>query len=108
MTATGPMVRSPTAPPGMSPGSGQRTYSPGATAFFLDTGLPAPVSAGAGRAVGPELVFGDTLNSRRHGATVRSHSIYETIIESIRGVLFELPDATVELTRHGGSTSIGA
>src|SRR5699024_8358618 len=38
-------------------------HSPGSTCFFVETGLPAPVSAGAGRAVGPVLFSGDTLFS---------------------------------------------
>ena len=83
-------------------------HSPGSTCFFVETGLPAPVSAGAGRAVGPVLFSGDTLFNGGPGATGRSHSSFETIIESIRDVLFPLPEATVVLTGHGDSTSIGA
>ncbi|MGO2038196.1 MAG: MBL fold metallo-hydrolase [Brevibacterium sp.] len=83
-------------------------HSPGSTCFFVETGLPVPASAGAGRAVGPVLFSGDTLFDGGPGATGRSYSSFETIIESIRTVLFALPDATVVLTGHGGSTSIGA
>ncbi|KAB1947504.1 MBL fold metallo-hydrolase [Brevibacterium linens] len=83
-------------------------HSPGSTCFFVETGLPAPASAGAGRAVGPVLFSGDTLFKGGPGATGRSHSSFETIIESIRDVLFRLPEATVVLTGHGDSTSIGA
>ena len=83
-------------------------HSPGSTCFFVETGLPVPASAGAGRAVGPVLFSGDTLFNGGPGATGRSHSSFETIIESIRNVLFALPDATVVLTGHGESTSIGA
>lgn len=83
-------------------------HSPGSTCFFVETGLPSPVSAGAGRAVGPVLFSGDTLFSGGPGATGRSYSSFETIIESIRDVLFPLPEATVVLTGHGDSTSIGA
>lgn len=83
-------------------------HSPGSTCFFVETGLPVPASAGAGRAVGPVLFSGDTLFDGGPGATGRSYSSFETIIESIRGVLFRLPDATVVLPGHGGSTSIGA
>src|SRR5699024_8199663 len=36
-------------------------HSPGSTCFFVETGLPAPVSAGAGRAVGPVPLSGDAL-----------------------------------------------
>ncbi|MCU4298896.1 MBL fold metallo-hydrolase [Brevibacterium permense] len=83
-------------------------HSPGSTCFFVETGLPAPASAGAGRAVGPVLFSGDTLFNGGPGATGRSYSSFETIIESIRDVLFPLPEATVVLTGHGDSTSIGA
>ena len=83
-------------------------HSPGSTCFFVETGLPAPASAGAGRAVGPVLFSGDTLFNGGPGATGRSHSSFEMIIESIRDVLFPLPEATVVLTGHGDSTSIGA
>ncbi|MGJ5725718.1 MBL fold metallo-hydrolase [Brevibacterium sp. H602] len=83
-------------------------HSPGSTCFFVETGLPVPASAGAGRAVGPVLFSGDTLFNGGPGATGRSHSSFETIIESIRDVLFPLPEATVVLTGHGDSTSIGA
>ncbi|MDN5635346.1 MBL fold metallo-hydrolase [Brevibacterium sandarakinum] len=83
-------------------------HSPGSTCFFIETGLPVPASAGAGSAVGPVLFSGDTLFHGGPGATGRSHSSFETIIESIRDVLFKLPAATVVLTGHGGSTSIGA
>ncbi|SMY01546.1 MULTISPECIES: MBL fold metallo-hydrolase [unclassified Brevibacterium] len=83
-------------------------HSPGSTCFFIETGLPIPASAGAGRAVGPVLFSGDTLFHGGPGATGRSHSSFETIIESIQNVLFKLPDATVVLTGHGEPTSIGA
>lgn len=82
-------------------------HSPGSTCFFVETGLPVPASAGAGAAVGPVLFSGDTLFNGGPGATGRSHSSFETIIESIRDVLFPLPDATVVLTGHGDATSIG-
>ena len=83
-------------------------HSPGSTCFFVETGLPAPASGGAGRAVGPVLFSGDTLFNGGPGATGRSHSSFETIIESIRDVLFPLPEATVVLPGHGDSPAIGA
>lgn len=83
-------------------------HSPGSTCFFIETGLPVPSSAGTGHAVGPVLLSGDTLFNGGPGATGRSYSSFETIIESIRDVLFALPDATVVLTGHGDATSIGA
>jgi glyoxylase-like metal-dependent hydrolase (beta-lactamase superfamily II) len=55
------------------------------------------------------VVFtGDTLFSGGPGATGRSYSSFETIIESIRDRLLVLPPETVVHTGHGDSTSIGA
>ena len=42
------------------------------------------------------------------GATGRSFSSYDTIIESIRTKLLTLPDDTVVHTGHGDTTTIGA
>lgn len=51
---------------------------------------------------------GDTLFSGGPGATGRSFSDYDTIVESIRGKLFTLGAQTVVHTGHGDSTTIGA
>lgn len=51
---------------------------------------------------------GDTLFSGGPGATGRSFSDFDTIVESIRTRLFALPDDTVVRTGHGDSTTIGA
>ena len=59
----------------------------------------------------PELatVFtGDTLFQGGPGATGRSFSSFDTIIDSIRHTLLTLPGDTVVRTGHGGSTTIGA
>ncbi|MCW2850891.1 MAG: beta-lactamase domain protein [Nocardioides sp.] len=59
----------------------------------------------------PELgcVFtGDTLFHGGPGATGRSFSDEDLIVESIRTQLFALPDDTVVHTGHGGDTSVGA
>ncbi|WP_454296142.1 MBL fold metallo-hydrolase [Salana multivorans] len=59
----------------------------------------------------PELgvVFtGDTLFNGGPGATGRSFSDAGLIVESIRRVLFALPEETVVHTGHGESTTIGA
>ncbi len=53
------------------------------------------------------LFSGDTLFQGGPGATGRSYSSFDTIIESITGRLFELPDDTVVHTGHGDSTTIG-
>jgi glyoxylase-like metal-dependent hydrolase (beta-lactamase superfamily II) len=59
----------------------------------------------------PELgcVFtGDTLFHGGPGATGRSFSDEDLIVESIRTQLFALPDDTVVHTGHGDDTSVGA
>ncbi|NBE98322.1 MBL fold metallo-hydrolase [Nonomuraea sp. KC401] len=54
------------------------------------------------------LFSGDTLFKGGPGATGRSYSSFDTIIESIRERLLTLPPETVVHTGHGDSTSIGA
>ncbi len=55
------------------------------------------------------LVFsGDTLFNGGPGATGRSFSSYDLILDSIEHKLFTLPSETVVHTGHGDSTSIGA
>ena len=59
----------------------------------------------------PELkvVFsGDTLFNGGPGATGRSYSSFDTIIDSIRSTLLSLPADTEVRTGHGDSTRIGA
>ncbi|MGO1972731.1 MAG: MBL fold metallo-hydrolase [Propionibacteriaceae bacterium] len=51
---------------------------------------------------------GDTLFSGGPGATGRSFSDFDTIVQSIRTKLFALGDDTVVHTGHGDSTTIGA
>lgn len=50
---------------------------------------------------------GDTLFNGGPGATGRSFSNFDTILESIAGKLLTLPSETVVLTGHGDSTTIG-
>ncbi len=55
------------------------------------------------------VVFtGDTLFQGGPGATGRSFSDEDLIVESIRARLFTLPDETVVHTGHGDDTTIGA
>ncbi|NUT12418.1 MAG: MBL fold metallo-hydrolase [Nonomuraea sp.] len=54
------------------------------------------------------LFSGDTLFKGGPGATGRSYSSFETIIDSIDRRLLTLPPETVVHTGHGDSTSIGA
>jgi glyoxylase-like metal-dependent hydrolase (beta-lactamase superfamily II) len=53
------------------------------------------------------LFSGDTLFQGGPGATGRSFSDFDTIIDSIRGSLLTLPPRTVVHTGHGDDTSIG-
>ena len=56
-----------------------------------------------------DCVFtGDTLFNGGPGATGRSFSDADLIKDSIRSVLFRLPDETVVHTGHGDDTTIGA
>lgn len=69
-------------------------HSPGSTCFYSeDLGV---------------LFSGDTLFNGGPGATGRSYSSFETIIESIRTKLLVLPGDTVVNTGHGAATTIGA
>jgi glyoxylase-like metal-dependent hydrolase (beta-lactamase superfamily II) len=54
------------------------------------------------------LFSGDTLFQGGPGATGRSYSDFDTIIDSIRDRLLDLPDDTVVHTGHGDTTTIGA
>ena len=55
------------------------------------------------------VVFsGDTLFNGGPGATGRSFSSYDVILDSIEHRLLTLPESTVVHTGHGDSTSIGA
>lgn len=54
------------------------------------------------------LFSGDTLFQGGPGATGRSYSDFPTIIDSIRSRILTLPEDTLVLTGHGGSTTVGA
>ena len=69
-------------------------HSPGSTCF-------AAPAFGA-------VFTGDTLFQGGPGATGRSYSSFDTIIDSIRERLLVLPDETIVFTGHGDSTTIGA
>ncbi len=69
-------------------------HSPGSTCFYAG-------SLGT-------LFSGDTLFNGGPGATGRSYSSFETIIDSIRERLLPLPGDTVVNTGHGDATTIGA
>jgi glyoxylase-like metal-dependent hydrolase (beta-lactamase superfamily II) len=69
-------------------------HAPGAVCFY---------AAGLG-----VLFSGDTLFQGGPGATGRSFSSFEDIVESIQRQLLALPAATVVKTGHGDDTTIGA
>ncbi|MCU1395648.1 MAG: hypothetical protein JWM34_4076 [Ilumatobacteraceae bacterium] len=74
-------------------------HAPGCCCFHI-------IGAGAD---GSDVLFsGDTLFCGGPGATGRSYSDYDTIVESIRTRLFALPASTIVHTGHGDSTTIGA
>jgi len=69
-------------------------HSPGAVCFWVsELGV---------------LFSGDTLFEGGPGATGRSYSDFDTIIESLRDSVLTLPPETVVHTGHGSDTSIGA
>lgn len=69
-------------------------HAPGAVCFYAaDLGV---------------VFTGDTLFNGGPGATGRSYSDYDTIVQSIRTKLFALPDETIVKTGHGDDTTIGA
>lgn len=55
-----------------------------------------------------ELFSGDTLFQGGPGATGRSYSSFDTIIESLKTSVLELPAETIVRTGHGDHTTIGA
>ncbi|SDG13854.1 MBL fold metallo-hydrolase [Pseudonocardia oroxyli] len=68
-------------------------HSPGSTCLYI-----------------PELgtvLTGDTLFAGGPGATGRSYSSFDTIIDSIRTTLLPLPGDTTVRTGHGDATTIG-
>lgn len=74
-------------------------HSPGSVCFYAPA-LSWDNSEG--------VVFsGDTLFKGGPGATGRSYSSFDTIIESISIKLLTLPESTAVLTGHGDSTGIG-
>jgi glyoxylase-like metal-dependent hydrolase (beta-lactamase superfamily II) len=74
-------------------------HTPGSVCFYAEEfpGYPAGV-----------IFTGDTLFNGGPGATGRSFSDHDQILESIRTRLLTLPDATVVKTGHGPDTTIGA
>ncbi|MCV7531486.1 MBL fold metallo-hydrolase [Micrococcus luteus] len=78
-------------------------HSPGSVCLYA----PSLGEAGDDGAPTGVVFSGDTLFQGGPGATGRSYSDFDTIIESIRERLLPLPEATVVHTGHGDSTTIG-
>lgn len=78
-------------------------HSPGSVCLYAPT-LGEDGDDGAPTGV---VFSGDTLFQGGPGATGRSYSDFDTIIESIRERLFTLPGTTVVHTGHGDSTTVG-
>ncbi|WKD56740.1 putative polyketide biosynthesis zinc-dependent hydrolase BaeB [Corynebacterium capitovis DSM 44611] len=55
-----------------------------------------------------ELFSGDTLFQGGPGATGRSYSSFDTIIESLQKRVLDLPAETIVRTGHGEHTTVGA
>ncbi|MEU6202721.1 MBL fold metallo-hydrolase [Micromonospora musae] len=98
----------PDLPPGGELRNGERIEVGGAALTVLHTPGHSP---GACSFHAPELgaVFtGDTLFAGGPGATGRSYSDFDLIVESIRTRLLTLPPETVVHTGHGADTTVGA
>lgn len=69
-------------------------HSPGSVCLWL----PEPA----------ELFSGDTLFQGGPGATGRKYSSFDTIIESLKTSILDLPAETIVRTGHGDHTTVGA
>lgn len=86
---------------------GQEITVAGESLWVLHTPGHSPGGCCLHDAVGGILFSGDTLFHGGPGATGRSFSDFDTIIESIRTKLLRLPATTVVHTGHGDDTTIG-
>jgi glyoxylase-like metal-dependent hydrolase (beta-lactamase superfamily II) len=102
-----------------APPSVDRFYEPGVPIAFgryQVNVLPTPghcpggVCLAIGRAgtAERELFVGDTLFAGSIGRTDLPGGDYDTLIHSIRDVLFRFPDGTIVHSGHGPDTTIGA
>ncbi|BAU94709.1 beta-lactamase [Corynebacterium suranareeae] len=69
-------------------------HSPGSSCFYIPEAN--------------ELFSGDTLFQGGPGATGRKYSSFDTIIESLKTSILDLPAETTVRTGHGDHTSVGA
>lgn len=87
-------------------------HTPGSTCLFIDEvcsdALPTDLGVQVPDAEKlPVLFSGDTLFSGGPGATGRSYSSFDVIIDSITNTILTLPDSTLVLTGHGDATTVG-
>jgi hydroxyacylglutathione hydrolase len=76
-------------------------HSPGSISLYL------PPDAGKITVAPPQLFAGDTLFAGSIGRTDLWGGSTETIMDSLRGKLMQLPDDTIVHTGHGPRTTIG-
>ena len=97
-----------------NPGAHYRQLLDGAT--FTIAGTDLRVMSTPGHSPGSvviyaeeagELFSGDTLFQGGPGATGRSFSSFDTIIESLQKSVLDLPPETVVRTGHGDATTVG-
>ena len=86
---------------------GQRIDVAGTELVVINTPGHSPGSCCLYAPEAGELFSGDTLFSGGPGATGRSFSDFDTIIDSIRDNLLTLPEETIVRTGHGDHTTIG-
>jgi hydroxyacylglutathione hydrolase len=72
-------------------------HTPGSVCFYVEFPEERPL-----------LFAGDTLFAGSIGRTDLWGGSFETIVKSIRGELFALPDETLIIPGHGPDTTIGA
>jgi glyoxylase-like metal-dependent hydrolase (beta-lactamase superfamily II) len=87
---------------------GETLTAGGVTLRVLHTPGHSPGSCSLHAADLGTVFTGDTLFQGGPGATGRSFSSFDTIIDSIRGRLLTLPGDTVVRTGHGDRTTVGA
>ena len=96
-----------------NPGAHYRQLLDGATFTVAGTDLRVMSTPGHSPGcvvlhVGETLLSGDTLFNGGPGATGRKYSDFDVIIESLKNVVFTLPEDTKVLPGHGDATTVGA